>query len=322
MIKFSVVIPLFNKQAHIARALDSVLSQTVSDFEVIVVDDGSTDQSAEVVRTFTDERIKLISQENGGVSAARNRGIVESTADFIAFLDADDAWKPGFLQSILGLILKFPQAGAYATSYLIRRPDGKLYIPRYLGIPEHPGELLLPSYFVACTLGDMPVWASAVCIPKSVFRDVGCFPIGEKLGEDHDMWARIALKYSIAFARTCGAVYFQNSENRACIYNVPRSDVVFIRNLQQKIDNDEVPDALMEEVRGFISMQLLHVASMNVKVGNRTVARTILADARTRCFPMNWLWWSFWSRVPYRVMAFAWDIKRLFRNGIGRSPEN
>ena len=94
----SVVIPLYNKQQYIKRAIDSVLAQTYSDFELLIVDDGSTDDSISVVKSFADSRIRLIRQENKGVSAARNRGIAESDTEWIAFLDADDRWMPAKLE--------------------------------------------------------------------------------------------------------------------------------------------------------------------------------------------------------------------------------
>lgn len=104
--KISVVIPLFNKGPYIARTLDSVLKQTFQDFKVIVVDDGSTDDGAEIVRGFDDPRIQLIQQPNQGESVARNRGVDESLSDFVAFLDADDEWMPKHLETILKLIEK------------------------------------------------------------------------------------------------------------------------------------------------------------------------------------------------------------------------
>src|SRR6266853_1462354 len=104
----SVVIPLFNKRSYIIRCLESVSRQNIRDFEVIVVDDGSTDGSGEVAMGFPDNRVRVIRQKNRGVGAARNRGIEESKAELIAFLDSDDEWMPPFLKRILDLRLKYP----------------------------------------------------------------------------------------------------------------------------------------------------------------------------------------------------------------------
>jgi glycosyltransferase involved in cell wall biosynthesis len=96
--------------------LDSVISQKVQDFEIVVVNDGSTDKSADIVKNFSDTRIRLINQKNAGVSVARNRGINEAKSELIAFLDADDEWMPDYLETILRLREKYPCAGLYATS--------------------------------------------------------------------------------------------------------------------------------------------------------------------------------------------------------------
>ena len=108
----SVVIPLYNKEKSIAQTLECVLNQTYKDFEVIVVDDGSKDNSAAIVAQFTDTRIHLIRQENGGVSAARNRGIEEAQGKYVAFLDADDVWLTDHLESLVNLIRQYSQCRA------------------------------------------------------------------------------------------------------------------------------------------------------------------------------------------------------------------
>ena len=110
----SVVIPLYNKADTITRAIQSVLKQTISEWELIVVDNGSTDDGGRHVEAIKDSRIRLIRQENKGVSMARNRGVEEATCDYIAFLDADDEWKPLFLEQSLSLQKEYPECDLYA----------------------------------------------------------------------------------------------------------------------------------------------------------------------------------------------------------------
>ena len=124
--RISIVIPLYNKAASVTRSLRSVFAQGCPDVEILVIDDGSTDGGDEVVRGIADRRIRLIRQENRGVSAARNRGIAEAAADWVAFLDADDEWLPGFLETIFGLRSQFPDCDVFATAYFYCLPDGQV----------------------------------------------------------------------------------------------------------------------------------------------------------------------------------------------------
>ena len=211
----SVVIPLYNKVRHIRRAIDSALSQTHPDFELIVVDDGSTDGGGDVVRQIADSRIRLITQKNAGSSAARNRGIQEASCQLVAFLDADDEWRPHFLETVLDLWRRYPDAGAFATAYESSKED-LCRRPNFANCVEAVEGGLLPDYFVAVR-GGKPVWSSAVMIPKCVFDEVGDFPVGVKRGEDLHMWTRIALRYRIAWSPRAGAVYHLDADNRACV---------------------------------------------------------------------------------------------------------
>src|SRR5690554_3840739 len=114
----SVVIPLYNKEKSIMNTIQSVLNQTFQDFEIVVINDGSTDKSAEIVEHIKDFRIRLVHQENQGVSAARNRGIKEAKYDWVAFLDGDDWWSDDFLTVLNDLQIKYPDAGIWAGQYV------------------------------------------------------------------------------------------------------------------------------------------------------------------------------------------------------------
>ncbi|MCK9335617.1 MAG: glycosyltransferase family 2 protein, partial [Candidatus Cloacimonetes bacterium] len=118
--KISIIVPLFNKVNEVQRAIDSIFSQTIHNYELIIVDGGSTDGSLDVIKKYeTDPRYNLIHQVSKGISGARNEGISSATAELITFLDADDVWLPHYLEMIMKLNLKYPKAGIFATAYYI-----------------------------------------------------------------------------------------------------------------------------------------------------------------------------------------------------------
>lgn len=195
----SVIIPLYNKEAGIATALRSVLAQSFQDFEVVVVDDGSTDGSAAVVKTFNDPRIRLIQQKNAGVSAARNRGIEEAKGEYVAFLDADDEWTPGFLEEIRTLQEAYPECKAQATNYIFNSNGVKS--PTILRKIPFKGERgILTNYFEVASCSHPPVCSISVCIERKLLQEIGGFPIGIKSGEDLLTWARIAVRTQWAYS--------------------------------------------------------------------------------------------------------------------------
>lgn len=213
--KFTVVIPLYNKERHIIRAIKSVLDQSFKNFEIIVVDDGSTDNSVEEAKKICDDRIRIVRQKNGGVSSARNKGIEKAKSDYIGFLDADDVWKHNFLESISALIEKNPNAGAYCTAYDIIKEDKTVVSCSNFYEFEHEWQGIIDDYF-KYALNAPLISASSVVIPKSTFKSIGGFPLGIKRGEDLDMWIRIALNYDIVYLNKVCASYYQDSDNRAC----------------------------------------------------------------------------------------------------------
>lgn len=195
----SVIIPLYNKENEVSRAIKSVLSQTFVDFEVIVVNDGSTDKGPDIVKSISDPRIRIIDQPNAGVSAARNRGIFEAQAGLIAFLDADDEWEPDFLETIMRLRDKFPSCEVFATNYSFHRANDYRRRTIIRGLPLGFKEGILTDYFKIAAQSDPPLCSSAVVVTIKAIEAVGGFPIGVIAGEDLLTWARLAVKYVIAY---------------------------------------------------------------------------------------------------------------------------
>lgn len=205
----SVVMPLFNKEQDVARAVESVLAQSMVEFELIVVDDGSTDSGPAIVHGYIDRRIRIVVQPNAGASAARNRGIELARAELIAFLDADDEWRPAYLSTILRLRSEFQECAVYATSYEICRGNGLCRPAAINGLPNDFKEGVLEHYFKVAACSAPPLWTSAVAVAKSAIQDVGGFPVGIGSGEDLLTWAKLALKHKIAYSVESLATFWE-----------------------------------------------------------------------------------------------------------------
>ncbi len=208
----SVVMPLYNKRATVLRSLDSVLAQTFADFEVIVVNDGSSDGGADLAADTGDPRVRVIRQSNCGVSAARNHGIAQASAPLVAFLDADDLWAPEFLAAILELAQAYPDAGMYVTGRRHVNPDGSA-IEIWAALPEGRTIGIVPSYFAAPEEFGL-AHSSAVALPKAVLESVGGFQEGEHMGEDVDMWVRIAARHPVACHTRVLSTYYDGGAAR------------------------------------------------------------------------------------------------------------
>ena len=223
--RFSIIVPLYNKAPYVRKALESIASQTYRDFELIVVDDGSTDNSAaiceEFFQTFNHSLAhsinvnpslahsinvnpsfvhSFIRQTNSGVAAARNNGVAVSKGEYVCFLDADDWWESTFLEEMDRLIAEYPDAGIYASNYIYYKP-GKTHVA--LSLPR--GYIDYPKAYYEGS--SMPVWTGATCMLRKVFDEMGGFPLGIKLGEDFLLWAKIALHYPVAFSEKPLAYY-------------------------------------------------------------------------------------------------------------------
>ncbi|WP_431136497.1 glycosyltransferase family 2 protein [Psychroserpens mesophilus] len=212
---FSIIIPLYNKEKHIKDTLNGVWSQSFSDFEVIVVNDGSTDCSLKEVNTISDKRLHIFSIENQGVSHARNYGISKAKADLIVFLDADDTWHDHHLQDLKALYEEFPNCGMYCKAY--HKQDDHILIPsKFKNIPnDTPWKGIVDDYFESSLINSI-AWTSAVMVPKYILNTIGVFDTKITLGagEDTDLWIRIALQYPVAFSNRISAIHQLHSDNR------------------------------------------------------------------------------------------------------------
>lgn len=199
--KFSIIIPLYNKAYSIEGCINSVLLQSYPDFEVIVVNDGSTDNSLSIVSSsFSDEIargiIKVIDQPNQGVSVARNNGTLTAHSNFICFLDADDEWKPDFLHNMKSLIEDYPEAALYClqheTKSLNQHPvtNHCYYKNGFRGYVN--------NFYKASLFGSIAN-SSKVCVEKEALMHIGGFPENQKSGEDLFVWMELARIYKVAF---------------------------------------------------------------------------------------------------------------------------
>lgn len=213
MPKFSVVIPLYNKENFISKTLSSVLNQSFPDFEVIVVNDCSNDNSVAVVNKFNDPRIRLIQHEkNSGLSASRNTGIKNATADYIAFLDADDLWKTDFLKTIHFLIENYPEASLFGTKYEVNL-DGNKVIEYATPIKEFELHGIIPNFF-DYSRNYALYNQSCFCAKKEVFEKVGYYNEQVNYSEDVDFNIRAYAENHLAYYNKVLATYFMVSENQ------------------------------------------------------------------------------------------------------------
>lgn len=211
----SVVIPLYNKENYITQTIQSILNQDFADYEIIIVDDCSTDASFTIASTFKEDKIKLIQhKKNKGLSASRNTGIKACQSDYVTFLDADDVWEPFFLSEIHKMTIDFPDAGIYGTNYEEVYENGlKLSIQKKNLMLKKNQSSLIPDYYTVNI--QQPIYCfSSVAFKTAVFNTVGFFDENINFGEDIDFNIRVNFKYQLAYSNRICAAYNVFSENQ------------------------------------------------------------------------------------------------------------
>ena len=213
MPRFSVVIPLYNKENFIENTIQSLLNQTFSDFEVLVVNDCSTDTSEQLVARFDDPRINIIQHSvNKGLSASRNTGIKLANANYIAFLDADDLWKPSFLEKIDVLINQYPEASLFATKYEVLHKKNRI-VTHDFKLKNFTKHGIIKNFFES-NLNQSIYYPSCLCVKKMVFEDVGYYNEEVNYSEDVDFNLRAHATYKLAYWDEAAVTYLLDSENQ------------------------------------------------------------------------------------------------------------
>lgn len=201
----SVIVPLYNKEEYIVDTITSILQQSFADYEVLVVDDGSTDTSLDRVKIIQDKRVRVINQENQGVAVARNNGIKHAIGNWISFLDADDLWDKRFLEKMIALVHKYPEGEIFSSGRQLRFEDKITeYSNPYL--PEK-GFSSPVDYIKIIEKFFPPINSSSCLISREVLLQSGGFKPGMKNYEDHDLWIRLSHNRPIFFLNEPLSIY-------------------------------------------------------------------------------------------------------------------
>lgn len=234
----SVIIPLYNKEKFIQNTLQSVLNQIFMDFEIIIVNDGSTDKSLDIISGFNDDRIVVINQQNSGASATRNRAISEAKTNYIAFLDADDYWHPNHLEELVKLIYDFPNCGMYCSRYqtiiaknhIIKNSFSYSITDDYRGI--------IPDFFDASLINRVAT-SSSIIVPKNTILENNGFNCEISSGQDLELWTKIAIHNKVAINNTISAIYHFEATNSLSKTNITRKTLIDFKQFYLSEKNNE-----------------------------------------------------------------------------------
>ena len=302
---FSVIIPLFNKEDFIENTLKSVLKQSFCDYEIIIVNDGSTDKSEEIVLQFNDNRIKYFHKKNEGVSVARNCGIEQSKGNYVAFLDADDLWLPDHLEVLNKLIHNFPEAGLYASRYISKVSKGKYITNKFLKIPENFAGII-PDFFYSSLVNRIAL-TSAVAIPKYILDKTGTFDTRISSGQDLDLWIKIAIYYPVAITNLITVEYNTTDSNSLSKINIKDKKLIDFSQFQDKEKNNQ-------SLKAFIDIHRMDYALKFKISGDLKKAKEYYKRIDNENITLkNWMVFHLptWIQIPLLRLK-----KKLYKNGI------
>jgi GT2 family glycosyltransferase len=274
----SVVIPLYNKKDHVERCVRSVLGQTYQNFEIIVVNDGSTDGGETVVSGIADSRVRLIDQANAGVSVARNRGVASAQSDWIFFLDADDEWQAPLIQDLLDLQARSPEAGVLACPTEKVYSDGRRTTIELVDADFRAGSEYIDNFLATFVrLGESPFSNSSFAVRRKEFLAVGGYAPGVKLTEDSQLWVRLALDSRIAMTRKAQAQYYVEVEGNTRSAG-QQDKFAVITALEQAMASGAVPAEWRRSAADLVRLQKLVQLRRHAILGHTRWALQALLD--------------------------------------------
>lgn len=309
MIFFSIIIPLYNKKEYIKRCLESVLNQSYNKFEIIIVNDGSTDGGDAVAQEFINENIVFHTQANQGVSVARNKGVSLAKYNHVVFIDADDTWDKNFLLELEKLIKEFPNAGIYGINHRYHYANGKVIHKEYNSLFNGNSTGVFNDYFrIFAEYGKSPFSNSGCCYPKNVFENIGGYKKGVKTTEDSDLWCRIALFNDIAFyIHPLVTYYLETPNNTRSI--IEFKDFQVSRTLQERLNEKRIPKQYITSVKKLIAFQQVSLIKRALLTGNRNFALKKILDNRVLTnSPITALKLMVLVLVPHKLLMGARNL--------------
>ncbi len=304
----SVVIPAFNAEKYIAETLQSVCAQELQPLEIIVIDDGSSDRTADVVRNFS-PLIKYYRQENTGPAAARNKGIQLAAGTHVAFLDADDRWLSNHLANLQLAFSSFAIKWC-ATAYAIQIcGDPAQEIQRFLPGVEIGRPSLLKDYFIACSQ-TWRVWTSACAVERSLLLEHGGFDTQLHIGEDIDLWFRLALaEPSLGYCPSPSAVYRRVPDS--LMHQTWVSERRFFNELHRmKAQAKEKGTEAVAQVRPLLVRNANAAAWVAGRTSDRETAFRLIRGNSNLLKPRNWLRLVLSLVLPARLNRILWTLRK------------
>lgn len=291
-LRIDVVMPLYNKAEFVEAAIRSVLAQNAL-HQLFVVDDGSTDAGPARVAALAREypAIRLLHQPNAGVSAARNRGIRSSLADYVAFLDADDLYVPGFLEQIADMAVCHPDAALLGTAYRRFSGDAAIALAEAENRAQKDGSAAqrVPAFFERWSR-DCFFLTSSVAARRQALLDLGTlFPEGECLGEDQDVWFRLAERHDVVWSPRELALYRVEVANSLTASNTVQAVLPCYVRLADRVASPAYPRQHLRGARRVLAVNYLNTARNLLRLGRRREAAVLTFTRRALRHPTYWL---------------------------------